>query len=150
MEWFKGGKVEDIIFLRLDYGDDIHACVEEVAKKEDIQTGVIVSAIGTVDKARMHSITHTDFPPHDDQFSEVYGPIEVAGIHGIIADYKPHMHFTFYDYLHRETKAGHLEPGCRSLYLCELVILKIKGVSLTRISHPETKVMQLKEKKEEK
>ncbi|MBE0477683.1 DNA-binding protein [Candidatus Aerophobetes bacterium] len=146
MEWFKGGKVEDIIFLRLDYGDDIHKSVEEVAKKEDIQTGVIICAFGTVDKARMHSITHTDFPPRDDQFLDFYGPIEIAGIHGVIADYKPHMHFTFYDYLHREAKAGHLEPGCRSLYLCEIVILKVKGLPLTRLLHPEKKVTQLKKK----
>jgi len=148
MEWFKGGKIEDVIFLRLDYGEDIHKSIEEVAKKEDIQTGVIVSAIGTVDKARMHSITHTDFPPRDDQFLEFYGPIEVAGIHGVIADYKPHLHFTFYDYIHRETKAGHLEPGCRNLYLSEIVILKIKDLHLTRVLHPEKKVMQLKKKEE--
>ena len=145
MEWFKGGKVEDIIFVRLDYGDDIHKCVEEVAKKEDIQTGVIVSAIGTVDKSRMHSINTTDFPP-EDEIMEFAGPVEVAGIHGIIADHKPHMHFTFYNYRTNKTTAGHLEPGCRTLYLAELVILKIKEVPLTRVLHPEKKVMQLKKK----
>ncbi|MBC7190263.1 DNA-binding protein [Candidatus Aerophobetes bacterium] len=148
MEWFKGGRIEDVIFLRLDYGDDIHKCVEEVAKKEDIQTGVVISAIGTVDKARMHSITHTHFPP-EDRIMEFEGPIEVAGIDGVIADYKPHLHFTFYNYKTGETRAGHLEPGCRNLYLCEIVILKIKGCPLTRVLHPEKKVMQLKEKREE-
>lgn len=146
MEWFKGGKIEDVIFLRLDYGDDIYRCVEEVAKKENIQTGIIVSGIGTVDKARMHSITTTTDFPSKDEFMEFEGPIEVTGIHGVIADYKPHMHFTFYNYRENKVVAGHLEPGCRTLYLAEIVILKIGEVSLTRIIDPEKKVSQLKKK----
>ena len=148
MECFDGGKIEDVILLRLDYGDDLHECVEEIARKKDIQTGVIISAIGTLNKVRMQIVNTTAFPPKG-ELVELEGPIDVAGVHGIIADYRLHAHFTFYHHKRNKTIAGHLEPGCRICHNGELVVLKIKGISLTRIVHPETKVPQLKEGEKE-
>jgi len=145
MEVFRGGKVEEVIAVRLDPGDDVHECVERVAREEDIQTGVIVSGIATFDKARWHSISTTDFPPKD-KFFETKGPMEVSGIHGIIADYKPHMHFTCGNYDTEQVVAAHLEPGCKTLYLTELLILKISNLSLTRRLNEKLKVVQLKRK----
>lgn len=143
MEVFRGGKVEDIIAVRLDPGDDVLECVEKVAREEDIQTGVIVSGIATFDRARWHSISTTDFPP-EDRFFEIEGPIEVSGIHGIIADYKPHLHFTCANYNTKQVVAAHLEPGCKTLYLTELLIIKIGNLNLTRRLNQKLKVVQLK------
>jgi len=145
MQVFEGGRIEEVIAVRLDPGEDIHECIEKIAKEKDIQTGVIVSGIATLDKARWHSITTTDFPPKD-KFFETGGPIEVSGIHGIIADYRPHLHFTCANYDTKEVIAAHLEPGCRTLYLTELVIVKISNLNLTRRLHEKLKVMQLKRK----
>ena len=145
MEVFRGGKVEEVLAVRLDPGDDVFECVEKTAKEEDIQTGVIVSGIATFDKARWHSITTTDFPPKD-KFFEMEGPIEVSGISGIIADYKPHLHFTCTNYDNRKVVAAHLEPGCKTLYLTELLILKIGNLNLARRLNEKIKVVQLKKK----
>ena len=142
MEVFRGGQVEEVIAVRLDPGDDVHECVAKVAKNENVQTGVIVSGIATFDEARWHSITTTDFPPKD-KFFETTGPIEVSGIHGIIADYKPHMHFTCANYNTEQVISAHLEPGCKTLYLTEIVILKIRNLRLTRKLNKEFQVMQL-------
>ncbi len=145
MEVFPGGKVKEVVAIRLDPGDDVNKYVEEVAKKQDIQTGVIVSGIGTFDKARWHSISTTYFPPKD-KFFEMEGPIEVSGIHGIIADYKPHMHFTCANSDNKQVVAAHLEPGCKTLYLTELLILKTSNLSFTRRLDNKLKVVQLKKK----
>lgn len=145
MEVFDKGTVEEVIAVRLDPGDDVHKCVEKIAKEKKIQTGVIVSGIATFDKVRWHSITTTDFPP-EDEFFEMEGPIEVSGINGIIADYKPHMHFTCANFNNKQLVAAHLEPGCRTLYLTELMILKIDNLNLTRKLNKKIKVLQLKKK----
>ena len=145
MEVFKGGKVEEVIAVRLDPGDDVHECVEKIAKEEDIQTGVIVSGIATFDKVRWHSISTTDFPPKD-KFFQMEGPIEVSGIHGIIADYKPHMHFTCANSDNKQVVAAHLEPGCKTLYLTELLIIKISNLNLTRRLNEKLGVVQLRKK----
>ncbi len=145
MEVFRGGKVEEVIAVRLDPGDDVHECVERIAKEEDIQTGVIVSGIATFDKVRWHSISTTGFPPKD-EFFEMEGPMEVSGIHGIIADYKPHLHFTCANYDNKQVVAAHLEPGCKTLYLAELLILKVSSLTLTRRLNEKLKVVQLKKK----
>lgn len=145
MEMFRGGEIEEVIAVRLDPGDDVHECVEKTAKEADIKTGVIVSGIATFDKARWHSISTTDFPP-EDKFFEMEGPIEVSGIHGVIADYKPHMHFTCANYENKQVVAAHLEPGSRTLYLAELLIIKISNLNLTRKLNERLKVVQLKQK----
>ena len=91
MEILDGMRIDEIICVRLDYGDDFLKCMEEVARAKDIQTGVIVSGIGTFDRARIHYITHTGFPG-EDKIVELEGPIELASMDGIIADYTPHLH----------------------------------------------------------
>lgn len=143
MEYFKGGKVEDIITLRLDYGDDIHRSMERLCKDQGIHTGVIVSGIGTLYKARLHVIIATDFPGRD-EIKETEGPIEISGIHGIIADYKPHMHFTIYNRETDQVMAGHLEPGCLVLYLAELCVLKVGNLSLSRSHNKEKNILELR------
>ena len=57
-------------------------------------------------------------------------PLEVASISGIIADGFPHLHTVISD--HEKAYAGHLEPGCRILYLGEVVIQEILDQPLTR------------------
>lgn len=141
MEWFRAGTCEEVIALRLDYDDDVLECVEAVAREADIRAGAVVSGIGTLKKARLHWITRTDFPSVD-EFRDFEGPYEIASISGIIANHKPHLHTCISDL--KGTYAGHVEPGCKVMYLAELVIVKFANMSLERLPHPETGVSQLK------
>ena len=140
MDVFAGGRITEVIALRLDRDEDVLASVAKVAKDRDIHTGVIISGIGTLDRARLHHITHTDYPPKD-AFVEYEGPIELLSIDGIIADYVPHLHTCIS--IKETTYMGHLEPGCRVLYLAEIAIGRLAGVRLCRRQHPETGVNQL-------
>lgn len=141
MEILDGMRIEEIICVRLDYGDDFLQCIEDVARAKDIQTGVIVSGIGTFDRARIHYITHTSFPG-EDKIVELAGPIELASVQGIIADYTPHLHCSM-AVRGDEPFIGHLEPGCTTLYLCEVVIARLSGRPLTRMKRTPPGTMQL-------
>lgn len=135
MNVIDGMNLAEIICVGMEYGDDFHECVERVAREKDVRSGVILSGIGTFYRARIHYITHTDFPA-DDKFVELEGPVELCSVSGIIADYRPHMHCTM-AVRGDEPFMGHLEPGCKILYLGEVVIGRLAGKALARDKHPE-------------
>ncbi len=141
MEVFSGGLLGEVIALRLDRGEDVLESVEKVAREQDIHSGIVLSGIGTLDKVRMHHITHTGYPSTD-KFVEYEGPYELLAIQGLIANYVPHLHTSVS--IGETTYMGHLEPGCRVLYLAEIAIARLEGVHLTREVHSETGVKQLK------
>ena len=140
MEIYRGGHFKEILAVRLDFGEDVLASVEAAAREYQCHTGVVLSGIGTLDQVRLHHITHTGFPPID-EFVTYEGPFELLSIQGIIADYVPHLHTCVSR--KDETFMGHLEPGCRVLYLAEIVIGVLDGMRLQRVQNPETSVKQL-------
>jgi len=140
MEWFGGGVIGEVVVARFDHGDDLLESIAQLAREADIHTGVVVSCIATVDKCRLHRITTTGYPPHD-QFVEREGPIEIVSAQGVIANYQPHIHFVGADLL--GTFAGHLEPGSRVLYLAEVCVLKLSGIALERTPNPQTGINEL-------
>lgn len=131
MNYFENDKLGRIFALRLDKGDDILESVNALIQKENIKDGVVVSGIGTVDNCILHFVTHID------DASKMYfkewkdTALEVASIQGMIADGKPHLHAVVSN--EKESWGGHVEPGCRTLFLCEIVILEIKDFNLTRV-----------------
>jgi len=68
-------------------------------------------------------------------------PLELFSLIGIIADGKPHLHAVVSDC--ERAYAEHLEEGCRTLYLAEIVVLEVKSVDLTRI-RDERNILKLK------
>ena len=141
MDIFPGGRITEVIALRLDQGEDVLASIEAAAKERDLHTGVVLSGIGTLDRARLHYITHTHYPSKD-EFVEYQGPIELVSLQGLIAEYTPHLHTCIS--IKDATYMGHMEPGCRVLYLAEIAIGRMEGASLRRVVNPETGIRQLK------
>jgi len=85
--------------------------------------------MGTFDRCRMHFTTNPGLPPHD-KFVELEGALELVSVHGMIVNGKPHLHMTVGDM--QRTWAGHLEEGCRVLYLAEVVIARFRDLPLER------------------
>ncbi len=141
MEVFGGGRMGEVIAVRLDRGEDVLGSIEAAAKEQDIDTGVVVSGIGTLDRARLHFITSSARVP-ENEFVEHEGPIELLSIDGLIADHTPHLHTCLS--IKDKVYAGHLEPGCRVLYLAEIVIARVEGMKLCRRAEAETGVSQLR------
>ncbi len=140
MEVFSGGRVSEVISMRLDRGEDVLTSIEAAAKANDIHTGVVISGIGTLDRARLHYITDTGYPPKD-EFVEYEGPIELLSLDGIVAEYVPHLHTCIS--IKDKTYMGHLEPGSRVLYLAEIAIARLEDVRLCRRPHSETGLNEL-------
>jgi predicted DNA-binding protein with PD1-like motif len=140
MQVVPGGHVAEVIALRLDQGEDVLSSVETAAREHEIHTGVVISGIGTLDRARLHYSTHTGFPSKN-EFVDYEGPIELLSIDGIIANFKLPLHTCIS--IKDRTYMGHLEPGCRVLYLAEIAIARLEGIRLGRRKNPETGIDQL-------
>lgn len=141
MELFPGGRLGEVITLRLDQGEDVLGALAAVARERDLHTGIVLSGIGTLDQACLHHITHTGYPSIN-QFVRYEGPIELLSVQGLIANYTPHLHTCLS--IKEQTYLGHLEPGCRVLYLAEIAVARLEGVRLQRVANPETGIGQLR------
>jgi len=95
-----------------------------------IQDGQVLVTAGSVSDCTYHYVTSTAVKPKD-EFKTVKGPFEILNAGGIIAAGQPHIHITLSS-AGKGAFGGHLEKGCRVLYLAEITILKYTGPQLTR------------------
>lgn len=131
MEYFSTKEFGRIFILRLDQGDMVLESISELAAREGVKDAVVISGIGTLDKCTLHMVMTTGYPPveHFERWEDK--PLELVSIDGIIANGKPHLHAVVSD--HEKAYAGHLENGCRVLYLAEIVIVEVKSLDLARV-----------------
>lgn len=131
MKSFQTKPGDKLHILRLDTGDDLLGCVNALIEQEGIKNGVVVSGIGTFDYCCLHMVMTTGFPPveHFERWEDK--PLELSSVDGIIANGFPHLHCVVSD--HERTWSGHVEPGCRILYLGELAILEFEADGLDRV-----------------
>lgn len=137
---YHSAKIKRTIVIHLKMGEDVLESIKKVIKREGIKSGLVLTGYGTLDIARFHYITHTNLPPND-EFKVIRGPLELISMHGVIADGEPHIHFTFSDA--DQAYGGHLEPGCRTLYLCDVVLAEVEDVDMHFVVDPETKLRGL-------
>lgn len=131
MESFETRTSGRVFALRLDPGDFLLESIQSFVQKEAIQDAYIASAIGTLDFCVMHMVMTTGYPPVEHFARWEDQPLEVTSIAGIIASGTPHLHMVVSD--HERAYAGHLEPGCRVLYLAEIVIVELESTGLKRV-----------------
>lgn len=143
MKTFSGDGFGRLFTLRLDPGDYVLESINEFIGREKIDNAVVVSAIGTLDTCVMHMVMTTGLPPveHFEKWDDK--PLELSAISGIIADGVPHLHMVVSD--HKTAFSGHLEPGCRILYLGEIVIAEMNGFHYGRIRN-EKNILELTDK----
>ncbi|RRJ30096.1 PPC domain-containing DNA-binding protein [Halocatena pleomorpha] len=121
------------VIVRLDRGDMVLESIERACTEHAIDTGAVVTGIGTVSTLHIHYVDRTELP--DDRADrnvalELQGAWEVTDINGVIADGEPHLHVTAFD--GDRTVGGHLETGCEINVLGEVTIRKLSGLSLER------------------
>jgi hypothetical protein len=146
MKIFTGDKLGKIHVVRLDRGDYLLESIEKLIEEQGIVNAVVLSGIGTLDYCVMHTVMTTGFPPVEHFPKWEDKPLELASIDGLIADSKAHLHFVVAD--DKYSYAGHLEHGCRILYLAEVVIAEIDGFNFERIKNNQG-INQLEEKHEQ-
>lgn len=123
-------KQAGIVIVALKRGEMILESLREAARQADIHTGVVMTGIGSVLKARIHTVMTNDYPPRD-EFLDLPGPLEVVQFGGVIANYQPHIHISLWDSQFRY-HGGHLEEGCEILALSEISIHRCPELRLDR------------------
>jgi predicted DNA-binding protein with PD1-like motif len=127
---FGGAQVQEVYRVLLDRDDLLLESVVDIIKQKNIQDGEVLVSAGSVQECTYHFVGTTAMKPTN-VFKTVKGPYEILAASGIIADGEPHIHIA----LSRNGQGGfggHLEKGCRVLYLAELTIIKYTGPPLTR------------------
>ena len=141
MEYLGSARVGEGRFVRLDRGDLLLESLVSLAKGQGVGTCVVLSGIGSLHKCRMNMVVSTG-PQPELRHMELRGALEMSTVQGIIAGADAHLHVTLSD--GEKTYAGHLEEGSEVLYVAEIVLLPLEGISLERQMQAETKVRQLK------
>ena len=139
MRSFFGGGTGRLLVLAFERGEDLLEKTTGQIKEAGLKNGVLVSGIGTFDRARLHRVRNFNEKP-DDEFITIEAPMELSSVQGIVAGGVPHFHFVFSDL--EKTWSGHLEPGCRVLYLAELVIMEILDMNLEREMAGHVKILK--------
>jgi hypothetical protein len=143
MKSFTNGTFGKVHVLRLDRGDYLLESIEQFIKTQNINNAVVLSGIGTLDYCVLHMVMTTGFPPVEYFSKWADRPLELASLDGVIADGHAHLHTVVSD--HERAYAGHLEHGCRILYLGEVVIAEMDGFDFSRVKN-EQGINQLEDK----
>ena len=140
MEYWED-KAAGIVVVGLRRGDLVFESLAEVARQADIHTGVVMTGIGSLQNAHIHTVMSNDYPPAE-KYLDLEGPLEVVQFGGIIANYQPHIHISLWD---RELRyhGGHLHEGCAVLTLSEISIRRCPELRLTRRQRDESGVWLL-------
>jgi len=127
---YGGGQIQEIYRIRLDRGDLVLESIMAVIKDHDIQDGLMLTGVGSVQDCTYHSVKSLAATA-EDEFITVKGPTEILNLDGIIAAGEPHLHISLSNGK-RGAFGGHLENGCKVLYRVELTIAKLSGPALAR------------------
>lgn len=127
---FPPAHVQEVYRVLLDRGTLLLESINGVIKEKNVRDGEVLVTAGSVEECTFHFVESTAKIPKN-AYKTVKGPYEILNAGGIIADGEPHIHITLST---RGTSVvgGHLEKGCRVLYLAEATILKYSGPALTR------------------
>ncbi|MEA3399603.1 MAG: PPC domain-containing DNA-binding protein [Armatimonadota bacterium] len=117
------------IVVRLDDGDLLLESLQQVAEDEGLDCAAIVTGFGALKRTHIHVGDWCELPPRN-RYVVHEGPMELCQIAGLIADGQVHAHITASDA--ETTLGGHLEPQTIVLYLCEIVLQVLPGLSVTR------------------
>ena len=120
-----------ILMIHLTKGDDLVTSIINACKEAGIETGVVLSGIGSLRRYHYHYIKDTKDIPTD-VFEVVEGPLELVALQGMIIEGIPHLHGVVSE-AGTKTYSGHVEDeGSEVQYLVEISILEVKDIKLGR------------------
>lgn len=123
-----GGRV---IVIRLDRGELVLESIERTIRELNLTDGTIVCGYGTLSRCNLHMVeTHDVFPAGNSFPKWEEKPLELISMSGVIANGVPHIHTVIAEGMN--AYAGHMEHGCATSYLTEIVIYEHKNLKLVR------------------
>jgi len=140
---FAGAKVEEVYRVVLDRDALLLEAIHDVIEQHNIREGQVMITAGSLQECTFHYVTSTSQKPKD-EFKTVKGPFEILSGGGMIAGGQPHIHIAIAE-RGQAAVGGHLERGCKILYLGEITIVKYAAPSLIRRPNANG-IMMLQEK----
>jgi predicted DNA-binding protein with PD1-like motif len=111
--------IRRLVLVRLNPGDDILLSLRKAVADNNIQSGAVVSGVGSLSSYHVHVVKTTNMPPGDEFFGED-GPFDILTVTGLIIAGRVHAHITFANT--KSAMGGHLEEGCQVLTFSVIVI----------------------------
>ncbi|MFC1847657.1 PPC domain-containing DNA-binding protein [Chloroflexota bacterium] len=146
------GALGKTVVMRLAPGCDLMKSLEEIAEKENIQSGVVLSGVGSLSQVTLRNVRlfPDEFPITDRNriYTPKKEPLELLSLSGNISrkddEVLIHGHVIISSGLDDgRTYGGHLTEGCLILSTCEVIIAEITGLEMIRNNDPETRVPEL-------
>jgi len=131
MQYFVSKTTPRVILIMFDRDDLFLEGIQEVVKKERIDTAAITGGIGSFQRVHLHTITTTAVQSVD-KYWNFTGAIELASVQGSVIGGDAHVHITVFDWDSKTTYIGHLEPGCVVAYRAEVSLTVLEGVKTER------------------
>ncbi len=131
MQYFVSKTAPKEILIMFDRDDLFLEGIQEVIKKEKIDTAAITGGIGSFQRVHLHTITTTAVQSID-KYWNFTGAIELASVQGSVIGGDAHAHITVFDWDTKATYIGHLEPGSAVAYRAEVSITVLEGVQTER------------------
>jgi len=125
--------ITEVYRVSLDHGALLLESINDVLRSKAIRDGQVTISSGSVQECTYHFVTSTDLKAQD-EYRTIKGPSEILSGSGIIADGEPHIHIALSN-TEKGVYGGHLEKGCRVLYLAEITFFRFAGPPLTRRSN---------------
>lgn len=141
------GKLGRVIAVRLKPGTDVLLGLEEACKRNHINNGVILSAIGSLDGVKFCNPVELPEKKAGYGYGEVLhltGPIELTSAAGIIChddegNTNLHIHMSLSD-RYGNAHGGHLVEGTKVLLTVDVILAEIEGLVMGRKFDDELEV----------
>lgn len=146
------GELGQVIALRLPPGADVHATLVEVARREKIASGLILSGLGSLRQVILRNVRlfPRGFPIQDRHriYAPKTEPMELLALSGNISrrdgEVHVHVHAVVSSGLEEGLAyGGHLLEGCLVFSTVEIVLCSIRGMTMIREMDPQTRVIEL-------
>lgn len=122
--------------LRLRPGQDLRVELEKFTKRRGIHAGLILTAVGSLQRASLRLANQSNVTSFEDKF-------EIVSLVGTLSPEGVHLHLSLSDDTGK-TIGGHLVEGCKIYTTAEIVIGELKGLRFTREQDAETGYKELR------
>jgi predicted DNA-binding protein with PD1-like motif len=122
--------------LRLRPGQDLRVELERFAKEKGLRAGLILTAVGSLQKASLRLANQGNPTSYEDKF-------EIVSLVGTLSPDGVHLHLSLSDGAGK-TIGGHLVEGCTIYTTAEIVIGELKGLRFTREQDAQTGYKELR------
>jgi predicted DNA-binding protein with PD1-like motif len=102
------GRFERVVIVRIKYQADLLVGLQNVVKEKGIRNAVILSGLGSVRSAHLHTVNNRSFPSEDIFIDLPEASADLISVNGFVVDGRVHAHVTLAD--EQRAFGGHLEP----------------------------------------